>query len=213
MRKGVIAGLAVAAGLLIAGTATAAPITYTYSGEGSGTVNGTPFASQAYTFTLQGDTATTTGGGTVNPITGGTVTIAGTACSGGCTLTSPALYEMQSDFSGSGGIGVIGIGVTAAPGTGLNEAWFNSTAPGLDLAIPTAPIVADGTNGYAPYAVFATSGGPVQFTTNTGALPTFSSALAAPVAVVPTLSEWAMILMGLLLAGAGAVWTGRRRLA
>ncbi|MBX3476907.1 MAG: IPTL-CTERM sorting domain-containing protein [Brevundimonas sp.] len=210
MRKGMVAGLAVAAGLLIAGTANAAPITYTYSGEGSGTVNGAPFANQAYSFVLQGDTTATTSGGTINPITSGTVTIAGTACSGGCALTSPALYEMRSDFDSSGS-GVIGIGVVGGGDTGLNEAFFGATAPGLDLALPTAPVIATATNGFAPYVSFATSGGPVQITPNTvGPFPTFSSALTA---VVPTLSEWAMILMGLLLAGAGAVWTGRRRLA
>ena len=203
---------AMVCGLLTATTATAAPITYTYSGEGSGTVNGTPFANQAYTFTLQGDTTATTGGGTVNPIASGTVTIAGTACSGGCALTSPALYEMRSDFGGGGG-GVIGIGVIGSPSVGLNESLFTPTAPGIDLALPTGLLTADNTNGYAPYAAFATSAGPVQITANTGPFPTFSSALAAPVAVVPTLSEWAMILFGLILAGGAALMLQRRRTA
>lgn len=200
---------ALACGLLTATTATAAPITYTYSGEGSGTVNGTPFTSQAYTFTLQGDTDAATGGGTVNPIISGSVTIAGTACSGGCALTSPALYEMRSDFGG-GSIGVIGIGVTGAPNTGLSEALFTSTAPGLNLALPSGLLTADNTNGYAPYAAFATSAGPVQITANTGPFPTFSSTLTA---VVPTLSEWAMILFGLILAGGAALMLQRRRAA
>lgn len=37
------------------------------------------------------------------------------------------------------------------------------------------------------------------------------AAPAPPPAAVPTLSEWAMILLGLMLAGAGALWVTRRR--
>lgn len=48
--------LAGAGALLLAATAQAAPITYTFSGIASGTVGGVPFTNQAYTFTVTGDT-------------------------------------------------------------------------------------------------------------------------------------------------------------
>jgi len=40
-----------ATSLALAGLAFAAPITYTFSGVGSGTVNGTPFTNADYTIT------------------------------------------------------------------------------------------------------------------------------------------------------------------
>jgi len=48
------------ASLALAGMTFAAPITYTFSGTGSGTVNGDPFASADYTITLIGDTTAIT---------------------------------------------------------------------------------------------------------------------------------------------------------
>lgn len=200
----VIAGGVLAIGLLTAGAAAAAPISYTYSGEGTGTVNGVPFTSQAYSFVVNGDTTAVTGpGNTINAVTSGTITIAGTACSAGCSFTTPGLYRVNSAFQGST---IIGIEVTATPGTALNE-FFSPSSP--DLSIVTAPITAAATNGFAPYSIVATSGGPVQIISNTGPLPTFSSTLPA---TVPTLSEWAMILFGVLLAGGAAMMVQRRRL-
>lgn len=199
---------ALAFGLVSAGAAAAAPITYTFSGEASGTVGGVAFTEQAYSFSLLGDTTTTTAGGSINVVSSATVTIAGTACAAGCALTAPNLYDIRSDF-GEVSVGVIGIGVIGSAAA-VNEAFFPTTAPFIDLALPFAPLVADATNAVAPYSAVDTSGGPVQIITNTNN-PTFSISLAAAPVAVPTLSEWATILLGLLLAGGAAVLVQRRR--
>jgi len=203
--RNLIAGLVVAAGLLGAAPALAAPIVYTYAGNGTGTVGGVGFTNQAYSIQLQAESTAATDGNHDNAISAGIITIAGTACSAGCTFTSPALYRFTTNYSGNTITGIEG----AAGGSPIvNESLFGAS---YDLTVATATVVAAATNGSAPYAVVATSGGAVQITTNT-TNPSFTAALGSlGPTPVPTMTEWAMILFGTILAGGAALMIQRRR--
>lgn len=88
--------------------------------------------------------------------------------------------------------------------------------PGLDLATPSGPHVISANQAHVIGLPVATTAGALSLTssfTNTGA-SNFSVTAAASPAVVPTLSEWALILFGGLLAmTAGLTLARRRRLA
>ncbi|MEO8603087.1 MAG: myxococcus cysteine-rich repeat containing protein [bacterium] len=89
----------VAIGALVAcaGVARATPITYLFSGIGSGSIGSTPFADAAYTVTLSGDTAAVSilsgfpfPGTVISNAVTGTVSVAGV---GVATLTQPAVLR------------------------------------------------------------------------------------------------------------------------
>ena len=69
-------------------------VTYRFTGTADGTVAGTGFNAQTYTFTVTGDSAAVQNSSPPysNVLTGGSIAITGTACAGGCTITGPNGY-------------------------------------------------------------------------------------------------------------------------
>lgn len=193
---------------LIAAAATAAPITYTYTGSATGTVNGTGFTNQTYTFTATGDTTTVTHPTPdeyYNVMTAATITIAGTACSAGCTVSSPGSYYVSDTSTAI----VRGPKQTASlTHDYMFEGCFGSFCAGSgsyahhDLASSFGPEVSGDEGGYTPYITYATSGGNVNFSGLDSHI-TYSAATEAT--NVPTLSQWGLILLGAAFAVAGIV--------
>lgn len=196
---------------LFAGQAQAAPVTYTFSGNGSGSVGGVNFVGQDYTFRVDSDTATAQNAVApyTNVLSGGTITIAGTACATGCAITGPAgyiVYHLDPGVATTNVHGISTVGNPQVPGETLVEGCFNcgGTIVDDDLVTPV-PLTAAGAFGVlAPFRIFATGGGNVQLT----AITSLSYAVAIN-QQVPTLGEWGAILLSLLL-GLGA-WVAMRR--
>lgn len=210
-RKSILAFLFVVLGLFGA-SAQAAPVTYTFSGNADGSVGGVNFAGQAFTITVTSDTVTAQNAVDpfTNVLTTGSIRIAGTACAAGCTITGAGGYLVFHAFTGPANSNVHGISTVGNPnvaGETLLEACFNcgGTQVDDDLVTPVSLATAGAANALAPYRLFATSGGNVQITTLN------SVAYAVGVAnQIPTLSEWAMILLSGLMA-IGAYAALRRR--
>lgn len=194
--------------------AQAAPVTYTFSGNADGSVGGVPFVAQAFTITALSDT--TTAQNTVAPftngLTGGSIRIAGTACASGCAISAAGGYIVFHEDPGPANTNVHGISTVGNPfvaGETLLEACFGAVCGGTtvddDLVTPVPLTLAGAANALAPYRIFATSGGNVQITN----LNTVAYAVGVG-GQIPTLGEWAMILLSALLA-AGAYAAMRRR--
>src|SRR5258707_11058494 len=77
-----------------AGLAQANPVTYVFTGVADGSVGGTPFTAQTYTFSVFGDSSTVQNSSPPfsNVLNGGSISITGTACAAGCTITNPGTY-------------------------------------------------------------------------------------------------------------------------
>jgi hypothetical protein len=189
--KSALLGVAFAA---VGVSAFAAPITYTLSGTGTGTVGATAFTSAAYTISVVGDTTAITGGPTFSNVVTGTMTIAGI---GTATITEP-IRVFNNQGSAAFGVG--------RPGSDL-----------LDVTNPAFATYALATNlgpipGLTPFALnqFTTlasslgaitmpTSGPVTFQATTSAVP---PAASTP---VPTLSEYGLLLLALLTGGVAAL--------
>ena len=194
-----------------AGGAQAAPVRYTFSGNGNGSVGGVNFVGQDYTFSVVADSNAVQNAVApyTNALTGGTIRIAGTACAAGCTISVPTGYIVYHLDPGVATTNVHGISTVGNPQVGgetLIEGCFNcgGTIVDDDLVTPV-PLTAAGLFGaLAPFRTFATSGGNVQIT--------LLNSLAYAVAVnqaVPTLGQWGMVILSLLLAL--AAWISERR--
>jgi len=169
-------------------SALAAPITYTISGTGTGTVGATPFTSAAYTISVVGDTTAITGGPTYSNVVTGTMTIAGI---GTATISEPIrVFNNQTNTA-------FGVGRPSADLLDVVDPAFATYA----LATSLGPI-----SGLTPFAlnqftslasslgaITMPTSGPVTFQATTGAAP-------PPVAStpVPTLSEYGLLLLVLL---------------
>lgn len=130
-------------------------------------------------------------------------------------LPDPAVLELQATVSGAAaGNGTFGIG-------SFNQVIFDTTATGLDLrrqlvGQPTSGAAwgtPDGTSG--DFNLFAAAPGPngmwyftLQSNGGAGAEPMVLSTMIAA-GNVPTLGEWGMVILSLLL-GLGA-WVAMRR--
>lgn len=196
------ASLAAAVLAFAAGGALAAPITYTFSGTASGTLDGVPFADAAFTATATGDTANVVqpnAGVYCNDLGTVTITIAGL---GTVTTTAPNLVFSNTVVQVWG----FENGSCAASDTDwLDVADPASASYHLDASIGPSTGTSSGGD------VVPTNGGdleltsvPLTFTAVTGAAP-LPAAVATP-------AIDARMLGALILLVAAAGWRyGRRR--
>jgi len=189
---------------VISASAFAVPITYTFSGVGTGTVGATPFTNAAYTITLVGDTTAVTSAGQFHNVTTTTMTIAGI---GTATIT-----DVNNIFDNQG----------------LSTLGFQSLVTFLDLldvANPAFATYALGTNLGPISGLTATalsqftgvnstlgqismpSSGPVTFQATIGGAPP-PQVVVTP---VPTLSHYGLILLALVTGGMAALRLRSRR--
>jgi hypothetical protein len=204
--------LATFAALGSAGVA-AENVPYSFSGIANGSVNGADFTAQAYTFSLTADSSTVQNGTYpfTNVLTSGTITITGTACAAGCTITSAGTYAVFN--LGPTQANVHGLSLANAidvPGsTYIEGCWECASQPVNDNLVTGVPPTASGAEGgLAPYPAFATSGGPVLLTL-LGSHITY--AVNLPIATVPALSNCSLVLLTLLLGSAAVIAVQRRR--
>jgi hypothetical protein len=201
MKKHLQLSLVVAFTLLVGGVAQASPITYIFSGTGSGKVGGTggtngpPFAGDAggstfsgsFTLTLVGDTSTAlfSGGEWFNSVSSAIFTgaVAG-------TLTSPA--ELIDNPAAGGFLGFAEFSPTP-PGLAV-EAMTGSTFVTYDLQT-ALPLTAGGVS-FIPQ-IYTTSAGHVEFDSISSL--SFQANTAPPAVPEPaTLSLTALGLTGAL---------------
>ena len=199
---------------LAAGAAAAAPFTYTFHQEQAvGTLNGAPFAG-TYDWTVTADTttaaATTILGSPAVCVTGtsSTISINGAAP---ITVTTP-LFVCLADND-------LYAGFYKDPAIPQFPTLVGDPLPGADLTVPGVFAIPAGSlhnHGFSGGDV-ATSAGPLITTgpeNNNLAGSTFTIASAAPPpATVPTLTEWAMILLAAGLAAMAGLTLHRRRQA
>jgi PEP-CTERM motif len=167
-------------------TAQAAPITYTLSGTGSGSVNGTSFTNQAFTIMGVGDTVDLT---TVSadkfpavPLSSMSFTMSGF---GTATPSNQMymvnLYNLAADFLGFGNVSI-----------GDGEVFFAAGSGAWDLVSSFGPVSATSAgSGYLP-----TNLGTVQLSGYTGPT-TFTATLGS--SAVPEPGTFAMLALGLSL--------------
>ena len=176
--------------------ALAAPITYTVTAIGTGSLGGSSFTNAAVTVTLTGDTAGVTHpfGSTFNNFGPATVNVAGI---GTGTFTNSMIVFCSPTAAG------IEDNVLFLDVLDTASAAFASYECATAIGPVTGPALFNGGS------AFPTSLG--DFILTDVGNSTFMAALGPVVAQsIPTLSEWAMVAMGMLLA-AGAVWhLGRR---
>ena len=190
-------------------------VTYTFSGIADGNVAGTAFTGQSYTFTLTGDSATVqnTSPPFANVLTGGSIRISGTACASGCTITIPGDYVVFNTSDTALVHGLSLIGDTDGTGATFIEGCFAAECGGqpvYDNLVRTVVPTASGAEGaFAPYPAFTTSGGSVQIARLDGHI-TYAVSGVAP-ASVPTLANWALMLLAGLLSLSAAIVLTRRR--
>jgi len=196
---------ALAAVLLAASAAQAAPVTYTISGAADGSFNGNAFTNAAFTFKLFGDTDDITNVGPnefLDPLASSTVVIDGF---GPFTLLAPTSIGHSTSTDQV-------VFNALLPG-GLRNVVFWATATPVSIAdafgsVSSGPIVEIIGN------TIATSGGDLVFNTAYSDTPiTFSVSIGRvpDLDVVPEPSTWAMMLMG--FGGLGATLRRRRALA
>jgi hypothetical protein len=190
-----------------AAAASAQVLTFTFTGNINGDVGGTPFTNAAFTLVVTADGSKRSAGGfpITAPLTSGTITIAGTACSAGCTMTTPAAYEIYN-LGVSFVHGISTLGNPQVAGQTLFEACFDcgGTPVNDNLTATIPPTAAGAFNALAPYLAFPTSGGAVTIALIN------SLTYAAGGFNVPTLSEWALMVLAGLLGVAGFWHLGRR---
>ena len=201
--------------LASAGFAHGQVVTYSFTGIGDGSVNGTGFTRQRYTFSVTALASTVQNAAFPysNVLSGGTIAISGTACAAGCTITSPGSYLVFNTGPLTDNVhGISLVGQLNQNGSTLIEGCWRALSCGgpnvNDNLVTPVPPSASGADGeLSPYFAFATSGGVVQITDLVGQI-TYS--VAVPVGAIPTLSDAGLLLLGALLA-LGVALTRRRR--
>jgi hypothetical protein len=197
-----------ACALLLASTfALAAPITYTFTGTGTGTVGATPFTNAAYTITLNADTTNITSFGVTfqNVASSATMTIAGI---GTATITpSVGVFDNQ----GNSTIGFQNFSTFLDQEDGTNAA-FATYALSTNIG-PISGLVA---TALGQFVNLPSSLGPITLSASNPF--TFQAALGGapppppPVATsVPTLSEYSLLLLALLMALFAGLRLSRQR--
>jgi hypothetical protein len=169
--------------------AAAAPITYIYTGTGSGSIGGTPFTDAAFSITGVGETAdlASCGGGCqeINH-TATSVTISGI---GTFQITSPLRTFLNN---------TPGLSRQNPPGGDLYNLYVGDFT-GWDLVSDWGPINTTGSIHQWASPQVNTSGGILVFTDNGTTPGTFQSVLGQEAAAIPTLSQWGMVLLACLL--------------
>jgi len=179
---------------VVAPAAFGAPVTYVFSGPATGTLGSTPFTNAQVTVTGTADTANIVHIDAVTPcvnLTGVTIAIAGV---GTTTATGPNfLFDFQAGP---------GWGFENGTCTVLGQTWLgvdNGQAATYGLATSIGPTT--GTQDFANST--PTAAGSLTFTS----VPlTFQATLGqvAQIAPVPTLSQLALLVLGLMLTALAA---------
>lgn len=177
-----------AAAIAIAAPANAATITYTFSGNFTGQLNGADFSVPAV-FTAVGDTATLSQSGLTKYVNLSSVS----ALSGGVTYTLSTTTQFYLNGGNYAGLffGSNGTGGGAFSGTGAGLAGYDAVS-----SLTTTPLTAT----FTGPVYFVTDKGPVTLSSFDNA--TFSASLAA----VPEPAAW-----GLMIVGFGAIGGALRR--
>jgi hypothetical protein len=211
---------------LLASTAAAAvqaaPITYTVTSTATGTLGSSSFTNAPITVTLTGDTTAVVPylgiAGTLLNHGAGVVTIAGL---GSANLTGSIVVLSTNTVLVQGFSGVVIAQEDAGhpPNTSVTGI-LGATGPtflGYNLQTPLGPVSGPGGvfNDGPTDAVFPTNRGTLSFAPgqNGTGTATFTAALVQSNAGanIPTLSEWALAALALVVAGMGVTTLRRRR--
>ena len=184
----------------------ASPVTYTITGTGQGTVNGTPFGVGApvpFTIVAVGDSSAVTAyaPGTppinwCNNLTSATYSIPSVSASG--AITTPMVIVDNTGLSGIN----LGLGDCSS-----GPLWIDGTNAALStyaLATNVGPLalVAEGVNlGVNPNV---SGGGVLAFTTAIEA--TFQATVSSTIVSTPTLTDYPLLGLTVLLSVFGFVW-------
>jgi hypothetical protein len=185
------------AAFIMSGSAMAAPITYIFSGTGSGSLDGASFSS--FTLTLAGDTSNiTSGGGEYNNIVG-TATV---STNGGTDTLAGLVNEVVVNTS----VDPAFIGfeqIQSTPPYAVAEALVTNALASYDLS--TAVPVTTGSLSFSPSTYDTTNGTLVL-----NSLASLSFQATSGVSAAPEPSTWALMIAGLGIVG-GMLRFGRRR--
>lgn len=189
--RGIWAAMAAGIVLAAASSAMAAPVIYNFTGD----------------FNNGAATGSLTGSVTFDDATGIASAITINVTAGKATDGVANLPAQTYTFAGHATPTLIGAS-TAVPAAGLRGAIlrFQAAAP---LGSPT-PLTLD----LVEAVCSSNDCSGLNVTTATGRYATITSFAPAPPptpAAVPTMTEWAMILFGMLLAGGAALHLGQRR--
>jgi PEP-CTERM motif len=185
----------------LAGASQAAPITYIFSGVGSGSLDGTAFTDADFTVTLVGDTGDVTSGGgeLMNDATSAIFTLGAQSA----TLTGVG-NDVVLDTSPSFPIIVFGQSQSAAP-FGVAEGLSNSAFPSYNLA-SAFPLTSGAPAFDAKPQVFETSDGALEF--DSASSMSFQAITAAPEP-----ATWTLMLLGIGGLGMALRMQGRSKLS
>lgn len=191
MRNAVLMAVAALTGAAWAAAAAATPMTYTITGEASGSLNGVDFSTTDYTITMLGDTSHLSGN-LLDPLTSTSVDIDGV---GDVTLDATTA------------LGVTGRGVGfLEPVGGVADLTDFTLSTAVNLSAPFGPVAG------APFFQqqfnnVASSGGLLTLTHGPGSIE-FSGAVTVASPGVPEPASWALLLVG--FGGLGAVLRRQR---
>jgi hypothetical protein len=180
-------------------TAVAAPITYIYTGTGSGTVGGTPFTDAAFTITAQADTDDLAScGGSCQEINhlSTSIVISGV---GTYVFSSPLRTFLNN---------TPGLSRQDPPGGDLYSLQGNFS--GWDLVSNWGPVNTTGSLIQWASPTVNTSGGVLVFPNQSTIPGTFQAILGQASTAIPTMNEWGMIIF-MALAGLVAAYYLRRQ--
>jgi PEP-CTERM motif len=182
----------VLAGAAWAGSAAATPMTYTITGEASGSLNGVDFSSTDYTITMLGDTSHLSGN-ILDPLTSTSVDIDGV---GDVTLDATTML----------GVTARGVGFLEPVG-GIADLTDFTLSTAVNLSAPFGPVAG------APFSQqqfnnVASSGGLLTLTHGSGSIEFSGAVTVASKPGVPEPASWALMLLG--FGGLGAVLRHRR---
>ena len=183
--------------------AVAAPVTFIYTGTGTGTIGGTPFTNAAFTITGQADTDDLAScGGSCQDINHLSTSI---ALSGvGTYIISSPLRTFLNNSPG--------LSRQDPPGGDLYS-LYQGDFTGLDLVSDWGP--ENTTGGLLQWSLnpVNTSGGVLVFQDQSQIPGTFQVILGQAPAAIPTLNEWGMVLLLFVMAGTALRVMRRRRMS
>jgi hypothetical protein len=198
LRTGVVAGCAM---FLLAAAAQASPITYIFTGVGSGSLDGQSFEDATFSVSLLADTTTVSVGASQASNAATTTDFTLGALSGTFDGVQNSIIENTGSFGASFPIIVFGQSQSAAPFF-VAEGLSNAAFPTYDLTsafpLTSGPVSFD-------VQTFQTSAGDLTF-------DGISSLSFQAVTGVPEPATWSLMLVGVLGAGA-AMRLSRKRMA
>jgi hypothetical protein len=179
--------------------AVAAPITYIYTGTGSGTIGGTPFTNAPFTVTGQSDTDYLAGSvGIFQEINHLSTSI---------VISGVGIYDISSPLRTFLSGGAPGLSRQNPPGGDLYNLQGNFS---WDLGSSWGPVNSTGSLTQWTSPAVNTNGGVLVFQDGSQIPGTFQAILGQSPTSIPTMTGWGMIIF-MVLAGLGAVYFVRRQ--